>query len=207
MLRAAVQQGSSLGMTAKAIMEAGQLVDDKLVTAIVVDAIQKSPLCNTNGFILDGFPRTVEQACMLDEQLTAASSDGNDAGIDCVINLLVDDELLIKRITGRLIHPASGRSYNIYLNPPKVDGIDDITGEPLVKRGDDTEEKLRTRLTEFHNKTEPVLQHYRDKVVNVPADGDMNTISKAVIDALKEVKGKKIDGKSKSTVVKASPRK
>ena len=81
-----------------------------------------------------------------------------------VVNLSIDDELLIKRVTGRLIHAASGRTYNIYFSPPKVPGKDDLTGEPLMKRGDDTEEKLRTRLEEFHNKTKPVLEYYKSKV-------------------------------------------
>jgi adenylate kinase len=80
------------------------------------------------------------------------------------VNLKIDDELLIKRVTGRLIHTASGRTYNIYFNPPKKAGLDDVTGEPLTKRGDDTEEKLRTRLDEFHSKTKPVLDHYKSQV-------------------------------------------
>jgi len=98
-------------------------------------------------------------------------------GIDKVVNLSIDDELLIKRVTGRLIHPASGRSYNIYFNPPKVEGKDDLTGEPLIKRGDDTEEKLKARLSEFHNKTTPVLKYYGTKVANIDADADIDKIT------------------------------
>lgn len=139
MLREAVAQGTQLGLEAKSVMESGQLVSDSLVVGIVAEAVKK-PDC-ANGFILDGFPRTLEQAKLLDEVLAKDS-----IKIDLVINLTIPDELLVKRITGRLIHSASGRSYNIYFNPPKVEGLDDETGEPLTKRGDDTEDKLLTRL-------------------------------------------------------------
>lgn len=104
--------------------------------------------------------------------------------IDKVVNLSIDDELLIKRVTGRLIHLPSGRTYNIYFNPPKVEGKDDVTGEPLTKRGDDTEEKLRTRLVEFHNKTVPVLEYYSSKVANINAENDMDIITQEIRDAL-----------------------
>jgi adenylate kinase len=104
--------------------------------------------------------------------------------IDKVINLDIDDELLIKRVTGRLVHPASGRAYNIYFNPPRVAGVDDVTGEPLVKRGDDTEEKLRTRLAEFHGKTLPVLKYYSAKVANIKADDEMDAITNNIRSAL-----------------------
>lgn len=184
MLRDAVAKGTELGKQAKSIMDDGKLVSDQLVTEIVGEAIHR-PDCK-KGFILDGFPRTVDQANLLDELLRKETSE-----IDCVINLVVDDELLIKRITGRLIHPASGRSYNVYFNPPKVEGVDDLTGEPLVKRGDDTEEKLRTRLEEFHAKTKPVLTHYAEKVVDVPADGDMETITENVRKAMQALAEKK----------------
>ena len=160
-------------------------VGDALVAGIVADAISM-PDCEL-GFILDGFPRTLEQARILDELLAAKG-----VAIDAVINLEIDDELLIKRITGRLIHPASGRSYNIFFNPPKVEGIDDVTGEPLIKRGDDTEDKLRTRLGEFHTKTEPVLDHYRGSVINVRADQeDINTISEDILSSLRDLKDRK----------------
>jgi adenylate kinase len=177
MLRDAVAKKTKLGLEAKTLMDSGKLVGDQLVTDIVSEAL-KQPECR-KGFILDGFPRTVDQACLLDEVL---SKDGG--SIDCVINLKVDDELLVKRITGRLIHPPSGRSYNIYFNPPKVEGIDDITGEPLVKRGDDTEEKLRTRLGEFHEKTQPVLTHYGSRVTDIPAEDDMDAITERIRTAL-----------------------
>lgn len=185
MLREAVAQGTEAGKEAKSVMEAGKLVSDELVTQIVAEALRR-PSCR-KGFILDGFPRTVEQGVLLDGLL---AQDG--AAIDCVINLAVADELLIQRIVGRLIHPPSGRSYNIYFNPPKVEGIDDITGEPLVKRSDDNEEKLRTRLEEFHAKTQPVMNHYASKVIDIPADGDMEKITEGIRAALTNAKQAKL---------------
>lgn len=177
MLREAVKAGTAMGRKAKAVMDAGKLVSDDIVGGIVAEAIQ-GPEC-AKGFILDGFPRTVNQAKILDDLLAKQG-----VAIDKVINLDIDDELLIKRVTGRLIHPGSGRAYNIYFNPPKEEGKDDLTGEPLVKRGDDTEEKLRVRLQEFHSKTTPVLEYYGDKVANINADDEMNTITAKIHAAL-----------------------
>jgi len=113
MLRAAVKAGTQMGQKAQEVMQKGELVSDDIVVGIIAEAITSSTCAN--GFILDGFPRNVSQAVMLDELLQQKKQ-----SIDCVINLAVDDELLIKRITGRLTHPPSGRSYNIYFNPPKV---------------------------------------------------------------------------------------
>jgi adenylate kinase len=177
MLREAVKAGTEMGRKAKAVMDAGKLVGDEIVAGIVAEAIQ-GPDCQ-KGFILDGFPRTVNQAKILDSLLKSKKQ-----SIDRVINLNINDELLIRRVTGRLIHPASGRSYNIFFNPPKVPGIDDVTGEPLVKRGDDTEEKLRTRLEEFHSKTKPVLDYYGSKVANINADDDVNVITEKIRQSL-----------------------
>lgn len=170
MLRDAVKNGTDMGRKAKAVMDAGKLVSDDIVAGIVAEAIQ-GPDC-AKGFILDGFPRTVNQAKILDNLLSQRGQK-----IDNVINLVIDDDLLIKRVTGRLIHPGSGRAYNIYFNPPKVPGKDDLTGEPLIRRGDDTEDKLRVRLDEFHNKTTPVLKHYGDKVSNIIADDELDTVT------------------------------
>ena len=181
MLRDAVKKGTPLGVEAQSVMNAGQLVSDQLVVGIVAEAI-KQPDCK-NGFVLDGFPRTLEQAKLLDEVLAADS-----AKIDGVLNLNVADDLLVKRITGRLIHMASGRSYNIYFNPPKVEGLDDVTGEPLTKREDDTEDKLLTRLGEFHSKTEPILDHYRAVVVDIKSDDELSAISERCIVAVKGLK-------------------
>ena len=177
MLRDAVKAGTEMGKKAKAVMDAGKLVSDDIVAGIVAEAI-KGDDC-AHGFILDGFPRTVPQAKILDGLLKKMN-----ISIDKVINLKIDDDLLIKRVTGRLIHPASGRAYNIYFNPPKVAGKDDITGEDLIKRGDDTEEKLKTRLNEFHAKTTPVLDYYSSKVANINADNDMDIITQQIRDAL-----------------------
>lgn len=177
MLREAVKAGTEMGRKAKSIMDAGKLVGDDVVAGIVAEAIQ-GPECS-KGFILDGFPRTVNQAKILDSLLKQQN-----VGIDKVINLYIDDELLIKRVTGRMIHAASGRTYNIFFNPPKEEGKDDITGEPLMHRSDDTEEKLRTRLTEFHEKTQPVLQYYSSKVANIKADDDMDIITQSIRHAL-----------------------
>lgn len=173
MLRAAVKAGSPMGVKAKAVMDAGKLVSDDIVAGIVAEAI-KSPDCK-KGFILDGFPRTVPQAKILDNLL-------GDMGVSInkVINLEIDDELLVKRVTGRRIHAASGRTYNIYFEPPLEEGVDDVTGEPLMKRGDDTADKLMVRLQEFHDKTEPVLEYYGKKVANINADDHMDHITKKI---------------------------
>lgn len=177
MLREAVKNGTEMGKKAKSIMDAGKLVGDDVVAGIIAEAI-KNPECK-KGFILDGFPRTVAQAKLLDSMLSQQG-----VSIDKVINLRINDDLLIKRITGRLIHAASGRSYNIYFNPPKDEGKDDITGEPLMKRGDDTADKLKARLDEFHGKTTPVLNYYGNKVENIEADDDMNVITNKIRKAL-----------------------
>lgn len=108
----------------------------------------------------------------------------DNVSISKVINLAIDDELLVKRITGRVIHKSSGRSYNIYFNPPKAPMVDDITGEPLMKRDDDNADALRTRLKEFHNQTSPVLEYYKDKVSTINADNNMEIISQQIRDAL-----------------------
>jgi adenylate kinase len=179
MLRDAMKKGSSLGRQAQAIMLNGELVGDELVAGVVAEAVQQQDCAS--GFILDGFPRTIEQAHMLDALMAQ-----NGQAIDAVVSLEISDDLLVKRITGRMVHPGSGRSYNIFFNPPKVEGIDDVTGEPLVKRGDDTEEKLRTRIEVFHSKTKPVLDHYRSKVITIRADQlDIDVISADIVSALK----------------------
>jgi adenylate kinase len=177
MLRDAVKAGTEMGLKAKAVMDAGKLVSDDIVIGIVAEAIKDSS-CK-KGFILDGFPRTANQAKKLDEIL---AKDGH--SIDKVVNLAVDDEILVKRVTGRLIHQASGRSYNIFFNPPEVAGKDDITGEPLIKRQDDTEDKLRTRLSEYHNQTTPVLTHYASKVVKINADDKISNITSQIVTGL-----------------------
>jgi len=173
MLREAIKTGSQMGLKAKAIMDAGKLVGDDVVTGIVAEAI-KQPPCK-RGFILDGFPRTVNQAKLLDEMLQKQNIQ-----INKVVNLKIDDDLLVKRVVGRRIHEASGRVYNIYFEPPKVADKDDITGEPLMKRSDDTEDKLRVRLQEVHSKTTPVLNYYGNKVVEIDAEEHVDHVTNKI---------------------------
>lgn len=154
LLRAAVAEGTEMGKKADAVMKAGGLVSDDIVVGIIRENIQ-SPDC-AKGFILDGFPRTVPQAEMLDKMLVE-----NRVGkINNVLEFKVPDEVLVERICGRLIHLASGRSYHVKFAPPKVPMTDDVTGEPLMKRKDDNEEALKKRLDAFHKQTMPVVDYY-----------------------------------------------
>ncbi|KAI8979185.1 adenylate kinase-domain-containing protein [Mycotypha africana] len=155
MLRAAVAAKTSYGVEAKKLMDAGELVPDEIVVGLIEENLKTNPLCQ-NGFILDGFPRNCAQAEKLDAMLKAM-----DKPLNSVIELVVDDKLLVDRICGRLIHPASGRSYHKVFNPPKVPMTDDITGEPLIQRSDDNEEALKKRLVAFHEQTAPVSNYYK----------------------------------------------
>ncbi|KAJ9108040.1 adenylate kinase [Naganishia adeliensis] len=155
MLRDQVAKQTQLGKEAKKIMDAGGLVSDEIMIGMIREQLATNKDCK-NGFILDGFPRTVVQAEKLDSMLTAAQQK-----LDKALELKVPDQLLISRITGRLVHPASGRSYHREFNPPKKAMVDDITGEPLIQRSDDNVETLRKRLTTYHQQTGPVVDHYR----------------------------------------------
>lgn len=150
MLRAAVRAGTPLGLQAKGVMEAGGLVSDDLIIALVKERISSSDCAN--GFLFDGFPRTIPQA----EALKEAGID-----IDHVIEIHVPDEEIVTRISGRRVHEASGRIYHIIHNPPKTPGHDDTTGEPLVQRPDDSEETVRKRLGVYHEQTEPLVGFYQ----------------------------------------------
>lgn len=149
MLRAAIKAGSDLGLKAKAIMDAGQLVSDEIIIGLVKDRIAQ-PDC-AHGFLLDGFPRTLAQADAL--KLAGVS-------IDAVIEVAVPDHEIIARMSGRRCHLASGRTYHVIYNPPKVEGLDDETGEALIQREDDKEETVRKRLEVYHLQTAPLVDYY-----------------------------------------------
>ncbi len=150
MLRAAVKAESPLGLQVKDIMAAGALVPDELIIGLVKERIAQDD-CK-NGFLFDGFPRTIPQA----EALFAAGVE-----IDHVLEISVDDEEIVQRLSGRRVHPDSGRIYHIAHNPPKEPGIDDVTGEPLIQREDDKEQTIRKRLAVYHEQTEPLVSYYQ----------------------------------------------
>ncbi|MCF7979901.1 MAG: adenylate kinase [Chromatiaceae bacterium] len=149
MLRSHVNAGTELGLAAKKIMDEGGLVSDEIIMGMVKERITE-PDCE-NGFLFDGFPRTLAQADALKEV---------GVPIDAVVEIDVPDEEIIKRMAGRRVHPASGRTYHIEYNPPKEEGKDDETGEPLVQRDDDKEETVRARLKVYHDQTEPLISYY-----------------------------------------------
>lgn len=150
MLRSAIKAGSELGQIAKAVMDKGQLVSDELIINLVKERLAE-PDC-VNGCIFDGFPRTIAQA----EALATAGVD-----IDYVVEIAVPDDEIVQRLSGRRSHPASGRVYHVVYNPPKVAGLDDETGEPLVQRDDDKEAVIRDRLAVYHGQTAMLIGHYQ----------------------------------------------
>lgn len=155
MLRAQVSAKTSLGLEAKKIMDQGGLVSDEIMVNMIKSELENNAECK-NGFILDGFPRTIPQAEKLDSMLSARKTP-----LENAVELKIDDELLVARITGRLVHPSSGRSYHKLFNPPKREMTDDITGEPLVQRSDDNEAALTKRLVTYHKQTEPIVDYYK----------------------------------------------
>ena len=164
MLRAAVKSGTKIGRKAKAVMEAGELVSDEIVAGIVRERIQQTDCAK--GFMLDGFPRTQVQAELLDQMLAELG-----VGIDRVIEFQVDNETVVQRISGRRIHQSSGRTYHVEFNPPKQEGRDDVTGEPLVQREDDNADTVRNRLNAYHEQTAPLVSYYSNKGNLVSVDG------------------------------------
>ncbi|KAB8069559.1 adenylate kinase-domain-containing protein [Aspergillus leporis] len=155
MLRSQVAKKTELGKEAKKIMDQGGLVSDEIMVNMIKSELDSNAECK-NGFILDGFPRTVAQAERLDDMLAVRQQK-----LQHAVELQIDDALLVARITGRLIHPASGRSYHKIFNPPKDEMKDDITGEPLIQRSDDNAETLKKRLGTYHAQTAPVVDYYK----------------------------------------------
>lgn len=184
MLRAAVKAGTPLGVAAKKIMDAGGLVSDEIIINLVKERI-KEPDC-ANGFLFDGFPRTLPQA----EAMKQAGVE-----IDYVVEVDVDDSEIVQRMSGRRVHTASGRTYHIKFNPPKVTGKDDVTGEDLVQRADDTEETVKKRLQVYHEQTKPLVNYYASweksgkanapKCIKIPGVGSVEAIRDKIFAALK----------------------
>jgi adenylate kinase len=149
MLRAAAKAGTSLGLEAKKLMDAGRLVSDEVIVALVKERL-RAPDC-ARGYLLDGFPRTIPQA----EAMRAAGMP-----LDCVLEIDVPDDEIVLRMSGRRVHPASGRSYHVRFNPPKVPDRDDATGEPLIQREDDREATVKERLEIYRRQTRPLIEYY-----------------------------------------------
>lgn len=183
MLRAAVKAQTPLGIEAKKVMDAGQLISDDIIIGLVQERISQADC--VNGFLLDGFPRTIPQANAL-----------KDAGvaIDAVVEIDVADEEIIKRMSGRRMHQATGRTYHVIFNPPKVEGIDDETGQPLIQREDDKPETVAKRLSVYHEQTAPLIGYYKDwkaadannapQYIYVPGVGSVNDIKEKVFNGL-----------------------
>lgn len=183
MLRAAVSAGTTLGKKAREVMDRGDLVSDDIIVGLVSERIA-DPDCE-NGFLFDGFPRTIAQADAVRE-----------AGIpiDAVVEIAVEDEEIIRRMSGRRVHPASGRVYHVEFNPPTVAGHDDETGEPLEQRADDQEDVVRQRLSTYHEQTRPLVDYYRNwadtgdthapRCVRVEGTGEVEDVRDRIFDAL-----------------------
>jgi adenylate kinase len=186
MLRAAVKAGTALGMEAKGYMDSGGLVPDEVIIGLVKERILE-PDCK-KGFLFDGFPRTIPQA----DAMKAAG-----VPIDAVVDIDVPDEEIIKRMSGRRAHLASGRTYHVVFNPPKVEGKDDVTGEPLVQRDDDKEETVKKRLDVYHDQTEPLIDYYKKwegsgdagapKYVHINGVGTLDGITGQIVGALEKL--------------------
>jgi adenylate kinase len=189
MLRSAISNGTEIGKKAKALVDSGLLVSDDIMVDLIRDAIKKEE-CK-NGFVLDGFPRTVPQAEKLDLML----ENDHGASLDQAIEFKIDDKLLVKRITGRLLHPSSGRTYHEEFHPPKVPMTDDITGEPLIRRSDDNPEALCKRLQAYHAQTKPVADYYRMKNIwsFVDASNSENDVWTSLLSIVERARQKALD--------------
>jgi adenylate kinase len=187
MLRAAVKAGTKLGMEAKKFMDSGGLVPDEVIIGLVKERIKEKD-CQ-KGFLFDGFPRTIPQA----DAMKAAG-----VPIDAVVEIDVPDAEIVKRMSGRRAHLASGRTYHILFNPPKVDGKDDVTGEPLIQRDDDKEETVLKRLKVYHDQTEPLVAYYKKWAasgkpgapvhIRIEGVGKVNEIRDSIFSALDKLK-------------------
>ena len=182
MLREAIANETDTGKQAKEIMDAGNLVPDEVIINLVKERINEAD-CK-NGYLFDGFPRTIPQADALENQ---------EIFLDVVLELTLDDEQIINRMSGRRIHQSSGRSYHLEFNPPKDDGVDDITGEPLIQRDDDMPETVKNRLEVYWEQTNPLIVYYRSKSVQtdlkyIEIDGSraMDEVSSQIKTALEE---------------------
>ena len=180
MLRAAVREGTPLGIEARKVMDKGGLVSDDIILGLIKERINHTD-CK-NGFLLDGFPRTIAQAEGLDTMCIK---------IDHVIEIVVEDDEIVKRMSGRRVHPESGRTYHIEFNPPEQEGIDDITGEALIQREDDLEETVRKRLSVYHEQTKPLVGYYTDamqagdvKFSSISGVGSVNEITEGIFSIL-----------------------
>ena len=170
MLRSAVSAGSELGKRVKAVMDSGALVSDEIIIELVRERIMAADCAG--GFLFDGFPRTIPQA----EALDVAGVE-----IDRVVEIVVPDEAIVSRMSGRRVHPASGRVYHVTFNPPRIEGKDDVTGEALILRDDDREETVRERLSIYHQQTHPLVEFYRSRTAE-------STVQFGQVNGLGEVK-------------------
>lgn len=181
MLRAAIKEGTALGLEAKKVMDEGKLVSDQIIIGLVKERVAK-PDCE-NGFLLDGFPRTIPQADAMKE---------NEINVDYVIEFQVEDEIIVERMAGRRVHSNSGRVYHIVNNPPKQEGIDDVTGEPLMVRDDDKEDTVRKRLSVYHEQTKPLVGYYQNeakanntKFLSIDGTQSVDAVSAFIAEQLK----------------------
>lgn len=190
LLRAQVARKTPLGREAKKIMDQGGLVSDDIVLGMIRTELESNSECK-NGFILDGFPRTVAQAKGLDEMLVKENKP-----LQHAIQLEIDDGLLVSRITGRLIHPASGRTYHKVFNPPKDTMKDDVTGEPLIQRTDDNADTLKKRLATYHSQTSPVVAYYKDKGIwsGIDASQEPGLVWKNILGVFGDAKSQQSGG-------------
>lgn len=183
MLRAAVKAGTPLGEEAKKVMDSGGLVSDDIIMGLIKERLREQDCAN--GYLFDGFPRTIAQAeAMKDEGI----------GVEYVVEIAVPDEEIIKRMSGRRVHLASGRTYHVAFNAPREEGKDDVTGEPLIQRDDDKEETVRRRLQVYHQQTAPLIEYYSDwgrsgapgapAYVRVDGIGDVEEIKERILSAL-----------------------